>query len=317
MSAYNDAAYLAESIDSVLAQTERDFEFIIVNDGAPDPRTGEILADYARRDRRIRVITKPNEGLTKALVDGCAAAKGKYIARIDVGDVMIPDRLRRQKVVLDRHPDAVLATCWAEFCGPNWEYLYTVKDKALGTVEDGCWVADVLPNQIGDNLLAGPNHHGSVIFRTDAYRAAGGYRWQFYYSQDKDLWYRLAEQGKLAGVRQTLYRCRVFPDGISMRNTTWQQRIYECCVGAAHARRQGESEEVYLKNAAAIRPQPCPAPGSQYSLRTSAVGHYFVGEALRKNKDRRCRAYFLRALRLFPFHVRAWIRLVQSFLIRR
>ena len=96
MSTYNDTACLAESIDSVLTQDFTDFEFVIVNDGSPDPRTAQVLAEYARRDVRIRVITKANEGLTRALIDGCKASRGEYIARIDVGDAMVSNRLQRQ-----------------------------------------------------------------------------------------------------------------------------------------------------------------------------------------------------------------------------
>ena len=76
MGVFNEAAVLAPTLDSILAQTERDFELIVVNDGSTDPRVGEILAEYARRDARLRVLTQANAGLTRALIAGCAAAQG-------------------------------------------------------------------------------------------------------------------------------------------------------------------------------------------------------------------------------------------------
>lgn len=313
MGGFNGAGTLPETIDSVLAQTERDFEFIIVNDGSTDFRVGGILADYAQQDTRIRVVTKSNEGLTRALIDGCAVAKGKYIARIDVGDVMLPERLARQKTILDKHSDVVLVTCWTECCGPEWEHLYTTKEK--GDVSSGgtVWVADVVParNDTGD-LMEGPSHHGSVMFRADAYRAAGGYREAFYYGQDWDLWYRLAERGKFAGVQEILYRCRIFPDGISMRNAQLQRQIHACSHGAFIARRKGEDETPFLERAATIRAgvdggNPIVSIGQNL-----AAGYYFIGEALRRNGDRSCRRYFWRALRLMPCSLKLWVRLVQS-----
>ena len=93
MGVFNEAAVLAPTLDSILAQTERDFELIVVNDGSTDPRVGEILAEYARRDARLRVLTQANAGLTRALIDGCARASAPWIARQDADDVSLPGRL--------------------------------------------------------------------------------------------------------------------------------------------------------------------------------------------------------------------------------
>jgi len=89
MGVYNGEALLPETIDSVLAQDMRDFEFIIVDDGSTDG-SAAVLQHYATADSRIRVFHKSNAGLTLALIDGCNAARGEFIARIDVGDTMTP-----------------------------------------------------------------------------------------------------------------------------------------------------------------------------------------------------------------------------------
>ena len=311
MGVRNDADVLPETLASVWAQTERDFEFIVVDDGSTDPRVGEILADCARREARLRVISKANAGLTRALIDGCAVTRGAYVARIDAGDVMAPDRLARQKAVLDAHPDVVLVTCWTEFCGPAWEPLYVARGAADVVAGPDVWIAPASVTAAEGYLVNGPTSHPSVMFRLDAYRAAGGYRWQFYYGQDGNLWCRLAERGKFAGVPAALYRCRVFPEGLSMRNGKRQRRLHQCLFGAIQARRAGASEEPHLQAAAAIRPAPR-APGAKpVRPRPRADGWYFVGEALRRNGDPRAAKYLREACRRQPWNAKNWLRLLQ------
>lgn len=317
MGVYNGSRYLSETIDSVLCQTEAGFEFIIVDDGSTDAQVARILSVYEKNDDRIRVISKSNAGLTKALIEECAAAKGKYIARIDAGDVMMPERLARQRAVLDEHPEVDLVTCWTECCGPEWEHLYTTKEKGITVTDESVWVANVLSDQDNGDLLEGPSHHGSVMFRADAYRNAGGYRAAFYYGQDWDLWYRLAEVGKFAGIREVLYRCRIFPEGISMQNVERQRQIHVCSRGAFLARRRGEDETPFLERAAAVRPR---SDGGGFHSPTSerqrlAAGYYFVGEALRRKGDPRCQYYFKQAILMRPFHIRSWVRCVQGLFV--
>lgn len=313
MGVRNGAAVLPDTLSSTLRQQGVALELIAVDDGSTDA-TSAILDEAAIRDPRLRVIHKRPEGLTRALIDGCAAARGKAIARIDAGDAMTPDRLRRQKAVLDGHPGVVLVTCRTDFCGPAWEPLYTVKEHGGGGAATDAWVADVMPDRPEGSLRDGPTHHGSVLIAADAYRAAGGYRAQFYYSQDWDLWYRMAEHGKFAGVRDVLYRCRVFPEGISMRNMRRQRQFYDCARAAFLARRRGESEDDALRHAADACPRPTASVQRQAGTkRTGTAGHYYIGEALRRNRDLRCRTYFLSALKVNPLHAPSWFRLVQSF----
>lgn len=310
MSVYNAAETVMESIHSVLSQEGVSLELIVINDGSTDG-TAAILDEASRRDSRMKVVHKHNEGLTRALIDGCAAARGAYLARIDAGDVMMPDRLVRQKAVLDAHPDVVLVTCWTEFCGPEWESLYVSKGSQGKESSRDIWIKQASVTVDEGYLVNGPTSHPSVMFRMDTYRAAGGYRWQFYYGQDGDLWCRLADYGKFAGVSAVLYRCRVFPEGISMRNNESQRRIHQCLWGTVRARRSGASEEPFLRDAAAIRPAPR-ASGSQPSSRPQSNGWYFVGEALRRNGDSRAIRYFREACLRHPWDLKNWLRLAQS-----
>src|SRR5262245_10874644 len=108
---YNDAGCLSAAIDSIRAQTFGDWELIVVNDGSTDG-TAALLDRYAAADHRISVILQANAGLTQALIRGCAAARGAYIARQDADDISYPLRLQRQVEALAAKPDVGLVSCW-------------------------------------------------------------------------------------------------------------------------------------------------------------------------------------------------------------
>lgn len=102
-SIYRDAAFVRQAIESVLAQTFTDFEYLIINDAAVD-ESREIAASY--RDPRIRIVdNETNLGLTRSLNRGLAMAQGELIARFDSNDVCFPERLAKQVAFLDAHPD--------------------------------------------------------------------------------------------------------------------------------------------------------------------------------------------------------------------
>src|SRR5258706_542650 len=126
MGVYNGASTLESTLDSILGQTERDFEFIVVDDGSTDA-TPAILEAYAARDSHIRVIRQENAGLTRALMAGCAAARGVYIARHDAGDLSHPRRFEIQKRALDADAGIVFASCATQFAGPELEPLYVAR----------------------------------------------------------------------------------------------------------------------------------------------------------------------------------------------
>jgi len=189
MGVYNGASTLAATLDSILAQTHRDFECIVVDDGSTDD-TPRILAEYASRDPRLQVITQPNAGLTRALIAGCAAARGTYIARHDAGDLSDPRRFELQIRTLDADAELVFVSCWTAFAGPDLEPLYAARGTGLAVTP-----IRMIDPRCEHGVLDGPTSHPSVMFRRDAYDRAGGYRPQFYYGQDWDLWYRLAELG--------------------------------------------------------------------------------------------------------------------------
>ena len=307
---FEGAAVLDETLASIAVQTLGDFECIVVDDGSTDPRVAEQLADWVRRDARFRVIRQPNQGLTRALIAGCAEARGPFIARIDVGDTMAPERLAEQAAVLERYPDCAFAAVRTQFHGPAWEPLHV--NAGLGP-----WPVpgSILPAAADAGLEGDIPHHGSVMMRRAACEQVGGYRAEFYYGQDWDLWYRLAEVGTFAMVPRVLYHARLFPEAISMTHAERQRSVAACSLGAFQARRRGEDERPWLRQAAAVRPQAKSA--AQGGRRGHEPGYYFIGEALRRVGDPACRTYLARAIRERPSSLRAWVRLVQAVRLAR
>jgi glycosyltransferase involved in cell wall biosynthesis len=302
MGVYNAANILSATIDSILVQDGVAFEFITVNDGSQD-ESGRILEEYASRDNRIRIIHQENQGLTKALIKGCAQARGEYIARQDAGDISLPGRLRRQKEALDADSELAFISCWTEFCGPAGEFLFLA--KGTGRASESM---DILDDANEKGVIDGPASHASVMFRRDIYIKASGYRPEFYYAQDWDLWYRMAEIGKFYMLEQTLYRMMLIPGSVSANNYKKQCILGDFAREALRLRRKGVSDAAILDQARLIRPDS----NSGTSKANDAAWFYFIGECLRKNNDTRAYSYLKKSITKKPLSLRSWIRIIQS-----
>ena len=301
MGVYNSASTLVANLDSILAQQDVDFEFIVIDDGSTDA-TAQLLDTRAAADARLRVVHQPNAGLTQALVAGCALARGRFIARQDSDDVSLPGRLQAQAQWLQAHGDAVLVGCDYELVGPRGELLRVRRGQADG-------VADLLDRH--GRSVPGP-HHGTVMFRRDAYERAGGYRPAFYFAQDIDLWSRLLEVGELGYVPEVLCRVTFDPGSITGRHRAAQQRLRELSLQGAAARRAGASDEPFVQQAAAIRPQR--GADSDAAARAQVAAAYFVASCLFDRADGRARGYLRDVVRQSPGHWRAWSKLLASHL---
>lgn len=304
MGVHNGAATLSKTIDSILAQSSGDFELLVVDDGSTD-ETDAILAAFAARDPRVRVVRQEsNLGLTRALIRGCALARGPLIARHDSGDLSHPRRLEVQQGMLDVNERISFVSSATQYAGPQLEPLWITRSTGKALIP--AWVIDPSDPAI---LRDGPTHHGSVMFRRTSYEQAGGYRASFYYGQDFDLWYRLAEIGMFQITNEVLYTARVSPTSISSRARTRQNLLGSFSRAAFRARMHGEPENEILAKAATVRPERA-APGR----RAHAGGLYSIGEALRRNRDPRATHYLREAFRAWPFSPRTWLRILQDLL---
>lgn len=303
MSAYDDDdRYLEETIQSVLSQEGVAFEFVIVNDGSTDG-TEALLKRYERSDSRVRILTRENRGLTAALIEACSLARGSYIARQDAGDLSRPGRLARQKELLDRDPGLAFVSCFTEFRGPEMEYLYTARGKGRAR-EPMSVVGEKGGRPV---VLDGPTHHGSVMFRKARYLDVGGYRREFYFAQDWDLWFRLVEVGTFQILREPLYVARVLPASRSTSFRTMQRELGGLARKAFELRVREMDERAVIEEAGRLRPR-----GGEGGESSGAAGYHFIGESLRRNRDPRCVRYFVRSLGRDPLRWRTWLRLLQA-----
>jgi glycosyltransferase involved in cell wall biosynthesis len=213
MAVHNGEKYLAEAIDSILSQTFRDFEFLIVDDGSVD-NSRAILNAYAARDSRISLTSQPNRGLTKSLNTALQAALGEFIARFDADDVSLPQRLEQQVIALRSDPTLVLIGCQVELISADGLPL-----GVRGHATDHC--------EIRKRLLLGDGSaltHPAVMMRQSSLRAIGGYDETFLVGQDLDLFLRLSEIGKVSNLPDTLLLYRQHHSSINnTRSDLWMQ----------------------------------------------------------------------------------------------
>ena len=296
MSLYNDAEHLNESLKSILSQEGVSFEFIIVNDGSTDD-SATIIEEHAARDNRIRVIHQENQGLTKSLILGCSVAKGEYIARQDVGDISLPGRLRKQLDMIKSTADVTLISCATRFIGPGGEYLYEIIQDPSKSTEK------ILSLNL--NVIQGVSHHGSTLFSKELYDKVGGYRPEFYFAQDLDLWVRLAEHGKYIPMPEVLYEASFSIASISGSCRNKQIELTKLIIESSHLRRTGMNDAPVLKKANTIRPD-----NSSNNRKTKASALYFIGACLRKQKNSKARNYFKQSIKAWPLHLKSWLRLI-------
>ena len=293
---FNGAAHLRQTLESVLGQTEGDFELIAIDDGSTDSSPA-ILAEYASRDTRIRLITQANAGITCALIRGCDAAGAPLLARHDCGDISRPDRLRRMMQLLSERPACVAVSCRVAFIGPEGEALFTTT-HAEKDVRGPLLRA-------GIDALAAPPHAAAVI-RTEAYRRVGGYRAEFYFAQDTDLWIRMAAVGDLCIADEVLYEARVEVHGISSLHRAEQLASAAIALAIRDAPNDAQRSAL-LREASTIRPA-----GRRLTRAMEAKGLYFIAACLRRRKDPRWRRYASCALRRNPLNMRSWLLILRG-----
>jgi glycosyltransferase involved in cell wall biosynthesis len=241
MSVYDaPAGMLDRAVDSILTQTRKDFEFLILDDGSRSEGTRAALERIRARDTRIRLLWEPHRGVTATLNRGLALAHGELIARQDADDWSEPERLKRQTAFLDARPEVALLGSAA------WIHRH-----------DGTPLWPVHMPETHAQILAAfprgnPYIHGSVMFRCEAARQAGGYREQIRHSQDYDLFWRLAERGAAANLHEPLYHYRYTAGAVSAARALDQARDYRTVQHLAEARRIGRREDFVEARRAAM-----------------------------------------------------------------
>lgn len=295
MSVYNGGPQLRETLDSVLSQTGVSLEFVIVDDGSRD-ETAAFLAEAARQDPRVRVITQDNAGLTRALMVGCEAARAPLIARQDAGDLSLPGRLAAQVSLFAADPDLVMAACNTRFVGPAGEFL---NDVVMTDAELGSGLA-----ALGMDAVRGPPAGAAVMFRRDAYIAAGGFRAPFRVAQDLDLWMRLYELGRCRCAPVIGYVVELAPGAISSDRRDEQVASTEVILQCAAARRTRNAEAPLLE-AFARRKFPKKQSSGRARRRTNSAFYYHIATRLIPHNCKAASHYLQLAVRLNPLNLKA------------
>ena len=226
LAAYNAEKYLAEAVDSILGQTFRDFELLLIDDGSKDS-TAALVADFGRRDPRVVPISRPNRGLTPTLNEGIARATAPLLARMDADDVAEPTRFEKQVAFLDANPDCVCVGSRVTLIDPLGSPI-----KVTDHATDHASIDAGLIKGIGWSVV-----HPAAMLRTDSVRKIGGYREQFKTSQDLDLFLRLAEVGRLANLPEPLLRYRQHFESVANTKADVQWKLKNEIVGDAYDRR--------------------------------------------------------------------------------
>jgi glycosyltransferase involved in cell wall biosynthesis len=234
MPAYNAELFIAEAIESVLAQTWADFNLIVLDDGSRD-RTREIAESYALRDSRVRVESHANMGPGPTLNRGLTLSASEWVVLMHADDVMMPNRLERQLAFVTEHPELAVASCWVKHIDQTGKVIAKDNNTRLVTPEA------VQELYMANEVIA--ISHSGTILRKSAVQAVGGYRAQFRVNEDADLWNRLLEHGyKLLVQPEFLLKYRIHGGSasISKNRLCWRQlRWLKNCM---LRRRRGEPE---------------------------------------------------------------------------
>lgn len=277
MSAYNVAPYIERAVESILSQTWRDLEFIIIDDGSTD-ETGSILERIAQTDCRVRLIRRENKGLTVSLNEAIGLSRSPFIARMDGDDIAHFERLRAQMKYMKEHPECVLLGTRVLIIDP-YGVPIVEGEELIGH------------EMIDEQLLKGRGGsvvHPTALMRRDALEKVGRYREQFNNSEDLDLFLRLAESGRIENLPDVLLQYRRHLSSVNYLKFENQQKIKKQIVEDAFQRRGKQMPTDWELS------KWTPTQGAQ-QLRE------WAWNAMKKNRPDIARIHAWKALKLEPF----------------
>jgi glycosyltransferase involved in cell wall biosynthesis len=223
---YNAMPYLAAAVESVLSQTYRDFDFLIIDDGSTDGSTDYL---HSLRDPRIKLTVRENRGLGTTLNELFRNSRTEYVARMDADDISEPHRLEKQIAFLRDHEDLVMLGTGIDFIVGN-------------RIVDG-FRPLTMHSEIRERLLQrrpGVNHPTLVVKR-DAWAGVGGYRFAGA-GEDLDFCLRVCDFGRVANAPETLYHYRLRQESLTFKTGAETNRGYAFAVACAKARERGLAE---------------------------------------------------------------------------
>jgi glycosyltransferase involved in cell wall biosynthesis len=230
-SCFNCEKFIGESIESVLSQTYRNFEYLLVDDGSTD-RSRQIMKKYADRDSRIYCVSKKHTGLTDSLNFGLGRARGKWVARLDADDIALPFRFRDQLNFVEANLNVSLL---GGGCIEIDEFGIGVRNHRYPSDH----------NALMKRLRTIDKYfpHSSAFFNRQIAKDLGGYNQRFSRSQDLDLWLRIGKNGKIACLDAPVIKLRKHGNMISNTDGGRSQALMAmCAVICYHWREKGLSD---------------------------------------------------------------------------
>jgi len=280
---YNAGRHLAQAVESVLNQTFKNFEVLLLNDGSVD-NSLQILNSFSSTDRRCRVYSWSNRGLIATLNAGLELAETEFIIRMDADDICRPQRFEKQVSFLRSHPDHV-----------------AVGTRALLIDADGMPIVEMMDSysheEIERALFSGRVGimHPSAMIRADALKAIGGYRPGFPHAEDMDLFLRLSEVGRLANLPEVLLDYRQHLASVGYRHAEQQWASARNAVLDACKRRGIAWANVEEKMQLNFRPQT-----------SSDIHRKWGWWALRGGNLQTARKHTFQALKSRPLSLENW-----------
>jgi GT2 family glycosyltransferase len=233
--AYNAMPHLRPALESILHQTFRELEILVIDDGSTDG-TAAYLASIA--DPRLRVLQQANQGVVATLNRGLREARHDWVARMDADDIAVPERIAKQAAFAEAHPEYCCIGAFMAYVGRNNQpYVRQWPGRKQMRIEK---VRMAHPPDVDPMVAAIP--HPTAFYARQRVLQVGGYREQTFPAEDLDLWLRLAEVGRMACLPEPLLLYRLSPGGVSANSLCRQFLAKRYVLTCAEARRAGRAE---------------------------------------------------------------------------
>lgn len=233
MPVYNSGVYLAEAVESILSQSFRDFEFLIIDDGSSD---GSVENIKSFRDKRVKLLHNGEHlGVSATLNKGLAMAGSEYVARMDADDLSEPDRLMAQLELMEESPEVGV-------CG-SWVRMFT--DGGRGHIIRYPLDAETIRAYV---LFNNPLAHPAVMMRRPLLQ-----RYELRYDpecgagQDYELWSRCLPHIAARNIGRTLLSWRVNQEGVTQKDNSGSNRTALAVQRRELARLGLEADEACLR----------------------------------------------------------------------
>jgi glycosyltransferase involved in cell wall biosynthesis len=234
MSVRNGMDYLEEAVDSIVAQTFTDWEFVIVDNASTDDTLAYLEARAAAEPRIVVIPSRDDLGVATGRNLALAYCRGEWIARMDADDRALPNRFERQLAFVRENPDVDVTSSLA--------YYIDAHGRRVAQTAHDMTTRDAFHAYMDANEAIGLLHPG-VLARRDLLVRSGGYRADFVPAEDLDLWNRLTELGAVILVQpELLMEYRIHGSSIMAKSFALAHDKHQWAIACIHARRRGEEE---------------------------------------------------------------------------